>query len=141
MNESMLKKYAPQLTRCNMQVGNLGDTDSGIEMGLSVGAGIIHMNKGHTSLPFYPPSTLTYGMLVNDKSQRFVNEDSYHGRIGSATLNQSSEKIYFILDTEAYGEYETDNFIVASCRQYRSMTIYTVSCTSPFRLITMKESH
>ncbi len=113
MNEDMLRQYAPKLTRCNMPTGNPGDTGSGIQMGMSVGAAAINMHEGFASIPFYPPASLTYGIIVTDKGQRFINEDSYHGRIGSHLLEQNSERFYFIVDVEAYGDYERLNFLNA----------------------------
>lgn len=113
MNESMLKQYAPKLMRANMPLGNTGDTGSGIQMGMSVGAAAINMHEGFTSIPFYPPSTLTYGIIVTDKGQRFINEDAYHGRVGSQLLDERGERFYFILDVDAYGNYEELNFLNA----------------------------
>ncbi|CAH0991124.1 Fumarate reductase flavoprotein subunit [Sinobacterium norvegicum] len=113
MNEEMVKQYAPKLTRCNIPTGNPGDTGSGIQMGMSVGAAAINMHEGFASIPFYPPSTLTFGMIVTDKGQRFINEDAYHGRVGTALLEQNSERIYFIVDVDAYGDYEKLNFMNA----------------------------
>ena len=113
MNEQMIKQYAPKLTRCNTPVGNPGDTGTGIQMGMSVGAGAINMHEGFTSMPFYPPSTLTYGIIVTDKGQRFINEDAYHGRVASHLLEQNSERFYFIVDVESYGDYEKLNFLNA----------------------------
>jgi succinate dehydrogenase/fumarate reductase flavoprotein subunit len=113
MNEEMLRQYAPRLTRCNTPTGNPGDTGAGIQMGMSVGAAAINMHEGFASVPFYPPASLTYGIIVTDKGQRFINEDAYHGRVGSYLLEQNSERFYFILDVEAYGSYEKLNFLFA----------------------------
>ena len=113
MNEQMLKQYAPKLSRCNTPIGNPGDTGSGIQMGISVGAAAINMHEGFASIPFYPPSSLTYGIIVTDKGQRFINEDAYHGRIGTHLLEQNSERFYFIVDVDAYGDYEQLNFLRA----------------------------
>lgn len=114
MNEQMIKQYAPRLGRCNSPIGNPGDTGSGIQMGLSVGGAAINMHEGFSSIPFYPPSTLTYGIFVTDKGQRFINEDAYHGRIGTHLLEQNSERFYLIADIEAYSDYEQMNFMNAS---------------------------
>lgn len=114
MNEEMLKQYAPKLLKGNYPVGNPGDTGSGIQMGMSVGAAAINMHEGFTSVPFYPPSSLTYGIIVTDKGQRFINEDTYHGRIGANLVEQVSERFYIIADMDAYGTYEQQNFLFAS---------------------------
>lgn len=113
MNEDMVRQYAPKLLRGNYPIGNPGDTGAGIQMGLSVGGVAVNMHEGFFTLPFYPPSTLTYGIIVNDKGQRFINEDAYHGRVGTDIIAQNSERFYFIVDVDAYGSYEELNFINA----------------------------
>lgn len=113
MNDEMVKKYAPRLTRANTQIGNPGDTGAGIQMGMSVGAAAINMHEGFSSVPYYPPSSLTYAIIVTDKGQRFINEDAYHGRIGTHLLEQNSERFYMIADVDAYGSYEELNFMSA----------------------------
>jgi 3-oxo-5alpha-steroid 4-dehydrogenase len=106
MNQKMLQKYAPDLLRCSMAIGNPGDTGGGIQMAMAVGASAINMHEGFVSLPFYPPASLTYGVLINSHGQRFINEDAYHGRVGSYLLRQDPGPIYFILSVEDYADYE-----------------------------------
>lgn len=114
MNEEMIKKYSPLLSKGNAPTGNPGDMGSGILMGTGVGAAAINMHEGFISLPFYPPASLTYGIIVNDKGQRFINEDVYHGRAGYHIVNQISERIYLICTVEQYGNFEEVSFIGAS---------------------------
>ena len=106
MNKPMVQKYAPDLLRCSMPIGNPGDNGGGMQMAMAVGASAINMHEGFVSLPFYPPATLTYGVLVNCHGQRFINEDAYHGRVGSYLLRQDAGPIYFILSVEDYADYE-----------------------------------
>lgn len=113
MNEEMVRKYAPMLTHCNAPIGNPGDTGSGILMGISVGGAAVNMHEGFVSLPYYPPASMTCGILVNDKGQRFINEDVYHGRMGAAILAQQSERFYFILTVDQYGDYERVSYMGA----------------------------
>ena len=112
MNDEMVKAYAPRLTRAQ-PIGNPGDTGSGINMGISVGGAAINMHEGFASIPFYPPATTTFGIIVTDKGQRFINEDVYHGRVGTNLLEQNCQRAYLILDVEAYGTYEDMNFLNA----------------------------
>ena len=95
MNDDMLRKYAPMLTAGTEPIGNPGDTGSGILMGMSVGGAAINMHEGFISLPYYPPASMTKGIVINDKGQRFINEDVYHGRLGAFAVRQQSERIYF----------------------------------------------
>ncbi|CAA0082700.1 Fumarate reductase flavoprotein subunit [Zhongshania aliphaticivorans] len=116
MNEEMLKKYAPTFDCGLIPIGNSGDTGSGILMGMGVGAGTTNMHECFVSLPYYPPSSLTYGILINDKAQRFINEDCYHGRVGYNALiaQRNSSRIYFITDLEGYGDYEKMSYLGAT---------------------------
>ena len=113
MNREMVAKYAPKLTMGTEPIGNPGDTGSGIQMGMSVGAAAINMHEGFISLPFYPPASMTFGIAINDKGQRFINEDVYHGRLGDFVLRQPSERIYLILTVEQYGDYENVSYLGA----------------------------
>jgi len=113
MNDEMLQKYSPMLTRGTEAIGNPGDMGSGIKMGISVGGAAINMQEGFISLPYYPPASMTHGILVNDKGQRFINEDVYHGRMGAAILKQQSERFYFVLTIDQYGDYERVSFMGA----------------------------
>ena len=112
MNEDMVREYCPQFLDNKTQIGNPNDTGSGIQMGLSVGARAINMHEGFLSLPFYPPATLTFGIFINGQGQRFINEDAYHGRIGSFLVNQSYP-VYLILNVADYGNYETESWLQA----------------------------
>lgn len=113
MNQKMVAKYAPMLTRANLPIGNPGDMGSGILMGMGAGAAAINMHEGFVTLPYYPPSSLTYAILVNGQGQRFINEDCYHGRVGYFCLQQLDGPVYMITDEEGYGAYERVNFMGA----------------------------
>ena len=113
MNEEMIRKYAPMLTAGTEPIGNPGDTGSGILMGMSVGGAAINMHEGFISLPYYPPASMTRGIVINDKGQRFINEDVYHGRLGAFALRQQSDRIYFIVTVEQYGDYERVSYLGA----------------------------
>lgn len=110
MNKEMLQKYSPKLMRANLPIGNPGDMGFGIQMGQSVGGNTVNMHEGFVTIPFYPPSSMTYGIFVNEMGQRFINEDSYHGRIGSYAVQQPGDRIYFVIGAEDYGNLERKPF-------------------------------
>jgi len=83
-------------------------------MGMSVGGAAINMHEGFISLPYYPPATMTRGIVINDKGQRFINEDVYHGRLGEMALRQESDRLFFVLTVDQYGDYENRNYLGAS---------------------------
>ena len=116
MNPDMVRKYAPFFDKNLEPIGNPGDTGSGILMGLGVGAGTINMHECFTTVPYYPPQSLTYGIFVNDKGQRFINEDCYHGRVGYSAMVQQhnhSKRVYLITDVDGYGDYEKMSYLGA----------------------------
>jgi predicted oxidoreductase len=71
------------------------------------------MHEGFISLPYYPPASMTCGIVINDKGQRFINEDVYHGRLGAFVLRQQSDRVYFIVSVDQYGDYERVSYLGA----------------------------
>ena len=102
MNREMVKRHAPRLMRSNDPIGTPGDDGAGIRMGMSVGAATIHMDEGFCTLPFCPPESHAKGILINQACQRFINEDCYHGRIGSQILQQIGDRIYLLADNAIF---------------------------------------
>ncbi|WP_153099554.1 FAD-dependent oxidoreductase [Paraburkholderia hayleyella] len=102
MNRDMVRRHAPMLLRSADPIGNPGDDGSGILMGVSVGGAAIHMDQGFVSLPFYAPESLIKGIFVNERGQRFINEDGYHGRTGYHALQQAGERIFLLADHAVY---------------------------------------
>ncbi|MDE0884113.1 MAG: FAD-dependent oxidoreductase [Myxococcota bacterium] len=103
MNPKMLKQYCPRIADGPLPIGNPGDTGSGLLMGQAVGGALVNMDQHFITLPYYPPSSLTYGIFVNAQAQRFVNEDCYHARVASRALDQLGGKAYLIVSAEDYG--------------------------------------
>lgn len=103
MNGDMVAAHVPKLLNVNIQIGNPGDDGAGILMGMGAGGSAICMGEGFVSMPFYPPSKLVNGIIVNAQGQRFVNEDAYHGRTGDFILRQSGGTAYLIVDNASFG--------------------------------------
>jgi len=49
---------------------------------------------------FYPPEQLLKGIIVNAVGDRFVAEDSYHGRTAGAVFAQPDAAAYLIVDAD-----------------------------------------
>ena len=81
-NDDMLRRHCPPLVRGTFKVGTEGDDGRGIRMAQAIGAAVRNMYAGEVSLPITPPRTLIHGILVNGRGQRFINEDTYMGRVG-----------------------------------------------------------
>jgi succinate dehydrogenase/fumarate reductase flavoprotein subunit len=68
-------------------------------MGQSVGGAAIHMDELFVTLPIYPPESHVKGILVNERGQRFINEDAYPGRIAVYCARQLGDRIFLLVDS------------------------------------------
>jgi succinate dehydrogenase/fumarate reductase flavoprotein subunit len=109
MNKEMALQYSPLLAdeRVNI-VGCTYANGSGIEMGLAAG-GVMQDIGYLLTCPFYPPTSLLKGVLVNRYGKRFVAEDSYHGRTIGSVLLQPGYKAYLIVDNATFQKPEFGN--------------------------------
>jgi 3-oxo-5alpha-steroid 4-dehydrogenase len=101
-NDDMLRRHAPTLLRGTWKVGTEGDDGRSIEMAQAVGARVKNMSAGEVSLPIIPPRGLIQGIIVNGRGQRFINEDTYMGRVGQAALYQQDATCFLVVDEAAY---------------------------------------
>ena len=103
-NEDMLDRYTPALRAVTFTLGSTYDDGLAIRLGESVGAALEHMDEPFITAPFYPPSDLVKGLVVNRDGQRFVAEDSYHARTSYQVLHQPGGTAYLIVDSAHYEE-------------------------------------
>ena len=103
-NRTMVQNHAPQIADPVLPHGNPYDDGSGIQLGVSAGGATLHMDQVFVTLPFYPPEQLTYGLLINQHGQRFINEDCYHARIGDACMRQTGGKAWLLLDNSCFAQ-------------------------------------
>ncbi|WP_203337438.1 FAD-binding protein [Nocardioides limicola] len=100
MNADMVAKYTPKLAEKPFVLGSTYDDGLGIRLGESVGAATAFMDEPFITAPFYPPSSLVKGILVNKRGERFVAEDSYHSRTCGFVMEQPDSAAYLIVDSE-----------------------------------------
>ena len=100
MNPDMVAAHTPALGSKLFTLGSTYDDGLGIRLGESVGAELKHMDEPFITAPFYPPSVLVTGVLVNAEGRRFVAEDSYHSRTSQHVLEQPGAAAYLIVDSE-----------------------------------------
>ena len=84
MNADMVAEHTPALGSKLFTLGSTYDDGLGIRLGGSVGAELRHMDQPFITAPFYPPSMLVTGIVVNKDGERFVAEDSYHSRTSAS---------------------------------------------------------
>jgi 3-oxo-5alpha-steroid 4-dehydrogenase len=101
-NPEMVEQYAPVLNLTPLRLGTEGDDGHGIRLAQAVGARVKRMDAIECALPFNAPRGLVHGILVNRHGQRFVNEDTYMGRVGQRALVQQGGEAYLIVDEEHY---------------------------------------
>jgi len=101
MNREMLRRYAPQTMRLSNPIGE-NDNGSGILMAMGVGGDAIHMDEFFTTCPWIMPESLVKGIFVNERGQRFINEDCYHGRVSRTMLDQPGERVYLLVDNAIF---------------------------------------
>ncbi|WP_336951186.1 FAD-dependent oxidoreductase [Sphingobium aromaticivastans] len=103
MNPALLDRFCPDLRRPGIEIIGTPHSDgTGLEMGLAAGADIQFPQALFVTSPVYPPASLLEGVLVNSQGQRFVAEDSYHGRTTAAMLRQPGQKVWLICDVESF---------------------------------------
>jgi 3-oxo-5alpha-steroid 4-dehydrogenase len=98
-NEAMVKEYTPQLGSKLFPLASTYDDGLGIRLGASVGAELRCMEQAFITAPFYPPSQLVTGIVVNTEGNRFVAEDSYHSRTSGFVMDQPGQAAYLIVDS------------------------------------------
>jgi 3-oxo-5alpha-steroid 4-dehydrogenase len=100
MNPDMVAEHTPVLASKLFTLGSTYDDGVGIRLGASVGAELKHMDQAFITAPFYPPSVLVTGVIVNRDGERFVAEDSYHARTSGFVMDQPDRAAYLIVDSE-----------------------------------------
>lgn len=103
MNREMLKRYTPGILRSTHPIGERDD-GSGIRMGMSVGGDAIHMDEFFVTCPWIIPDSFVKGIFVNERGQRFINEDCYHGRVSRQMFDQPGDRVYLLLDNEIFAK-------------------------------------
>ena len=99
MNPDMVAEHTPVLASKLFTLGSTYDDGTGIRLGASVGAELKHMDQAFITAPFYPPSVLVTGVIVNRDGERFVAEDSYHARTSGFVMDQPDRAAYLIVDS------------------------------------------
>lgn len=101
-NNTMLESFAPRLI--NRPAASIEEHDGrSIRMAQALGADLAHMDATEVAF-FCDPQLFIRGILVNGKGQRYINEDTYPGRVGQATLIENHNEAYLIIDEAAYEE-------------------------------------
>jgi 3-oxo-5alpha-steroid 4-dehydrogenase len=101
-NEAMLTDHAPRLLGSHL-VGTDGDDGRAIRMGQAVGAAVKHMDGGQVAFPS-DPALIYRSLLLDRRGNRFINEDTYAGRVGQAALFTQDRQVFLFYDETASEE-------------------------------------
>jgi succinate dehydrogenase/fumarate reductase flavoprotein subunit len=100
-NADMVAEHTPALASGKLfPLASTYDDGLGLRLGASVGGAWKFMDEAFQTAPFYPPSVLLTGLIVNKNGERFVAEDSYHSRTSAFALEQPDASAYLIVDSE-----------------------------------------
>ncbi|WP_410051004.1 FAD-dependent oxidoreductase [Acidiferrimicrobium sp. IK] len=95
-NPDMVALHAPQLCG-QMPLGTDGDDGSSIRLGQGAGGFTRRMDAAQTAIPTVP-ALLYPSIAVNRFGQRFINEDTYAGRVGQAAVFHQGAKVALVMD-------------------------------------------
>jgi len=80
------------------RIGPRYEFGGGIGLGGGAGAAPTRLDSFECALPLGPPHRLARGILVNRDGERFINEDTYTGRIGIHALRDQGGFVHMITD-------------------------------------------
>lgn len=107
-NRDMVAAHIQDLSPTSEPFGIPYNDGAGIVLGLSVGGATEAMHGVVGTASFYPPADLIKGILVNARGQRFVAEDSYHGRTAAHIMQQPGQLAYLIVDSDIFAHPELE---------------------------------
>jgi 3-oxo-5alpha-steroid 4-dehydrogenase len=101
-SEPLLEYHSPWLIG---RPGSAVEAHDGrsIRMGQAVGGDVRHMDAYECAIGI-DPALLVRGLLVNNQGQRFINEDTYPGRIAHAILRTQENNAFLVIDERGYDE-------------------------------------
>ncbi|MCU1656788.1 MAG: flavoprotein, partial [Pseudonocardiales bacterium] len=103
-NDEMLTEYSPLLVSGAAKLGHGGQDGRGIQMAQLAGADAIHMDAADATLVTTPHISFITGILVNGLGRRFINEDTYYGRLGTESVFRQNSEAYLLVDDEIFLE-------------------------------------
>lgn len=102
LNNEMVRQHVPLMSDTAEPLGIPGNDGAGVRLGQGVGAATEAMGGIIATASIYPPGQLIKGILVNRNGERFVAEDSYHGRTAAYIMEQPEQTAYLIVDSEVF---------------------------------------
>ncbi|MFN8050141.1 MAG: FAD-dependent oxidoreductase [Acidimicrobiales bacterium] len=101
-NRAMVERHCAPALRCNVPIGTPHDDGRAIRMGMGAGAAVVGLDRIEVGIPLGPPRSIVRGIVVNATGERFMNEDTYAGRLGHEFLLHQDGRVYFVHDDETF---------------------------------------
>jgi succinate dehydrogenase/fumarate reductase flavoprotein subunit len=101
-NKQMTGEYIPLLAETSEPLGVPSNDGLGTRLGVSAGGALQAMDGVCSTASIYPPEKLIKGIIINKRGERFVAEDSYHGRTADFVKEQPDQTAYLIVDNEIF---------------------------------------
>ena len=101
-SESLLEYNSPWLMG---RPGSAVEAHDGrsIRMAQALGGDVRHMDAFECAIGI-DPALLARGIIVNGLGQRFINEDTYPGRVAHAILRTQGNDAFLVIDEQTYEE-------------------------------------
>jgi 3-oxo-5alpha-steroid 4-dehydrogenase len=103
-NDEMLGEHCTPAVHGAGKLGHGGQDGLGIQMAQLLGADAIHMDAVDATLVSTPHISFIKGILVNSRGQRFINEDTYYGRLGTETVYRQNSECFLVVDDNIFME-------------------------------------
>lgn len=101
-NHAMVEQHCAVALRANVPIGTPFDDGLAIRMAQGAGAATAGMEHIEVGIPLTPPRRLVRGILVNGDGRRFMNEDTYAGRLGKEFLLRQDGRVFFVHSDDTF---------------------------------------
>jgi 3-oxo-5alpha-steroid 4-dehydrogenase len=100
-NREMVRQYAPGYIGA-APAASAGCDGSGIRLGQTAGGVLDRMHVVSAWRWISPPLSFLQGIIVDKSGRRFVEEDSYSGRLGEKIGEHRNHTAYLLIDRRSY---------------------------------------
>jgi len=100
-NRDMMRQYAPGYAETT-PAATAGCDGSGMRLGQTAGGALAQMHVVSAWRWISPPLSFLEGIIVDKSGQRFVEEDSYSGRLGEKIGEHRDHTAYLVIDRHSY---------------------------------------
>jgi 3-oxo-5alpha-steroid 4-dehydrogenase len=101
-NPAMVEQHCPAVLRCSVPIGTPFDDGRAIRMAVGAGARVVGMANIEVGMPLTPPRSVVRGIIVDGEGRRFVNEDTYAGRVASEIVLRQGGRAYWVHDDNTF---------------------------------------